>query len=95
MTEDELKERVSRGQRADEILGDEIVKMALSHLHTTALSVMKKTRSGPKGDEDRQELHRLLLTTDRFESFFVRLVRDGRLAERELTKRKTLLRRVS
>ncbi len=86
MKEEQLREHVSRGQEAQKVLDNPIVKLAFTHLKTATLSAMKKTKGGPKGDEDRQELHRLLLTVDRFESIFQRLVRDGELAEKQLLR---------
>ena len=92
--EKQLKAAVARGAQAAEEY--RILEQAFSHIRSSLDSANVKTKSGPNGDEDRQEIHRTRLNLDRLEKTFKRFIRDGQMAEKTLTEKvREKFRRVS
>lgn len=79
---EQLKEAVSHGNDARELLENPLIQGFLSRHRERLNAQMRKTKYGD--DDDRREIWRKHQTLDWFEMELSRFIRDGDLAEKSL-----------
>lgn len=77
-------EKIRRGQRAAEILADDLVDEALSTMRANVTAMWKGSKIGQR--EERETLYFLNCAIEDFEAHFRELITSGKMAEGEKSR---------
>lgn len=87
---DKLDKDIQRGQRAANIMADDLVKEAFEHIDAELWRLFRSVNPGDK--DDLAYIRQMQYMREKFEAFFKQAVTNGKLANMEVERRKKTIR---